>query len=238
MTQRGVLYLAFGESNLRQARRSLESLRLTGCTLPVRIVTDRTNSIEGAEVVFKAVDPVPYSSRFWKTWMNHLTPWDETLFLDSDTLISNPIDPVWDFLADADMGMARDAYWCISDLRRLRHTFYQEKRYTVALMPPPYESEYHNSGVMVWKKNETTDKLFEDWHQDWQRFKQIDQLALARTIFRMRTTVSLVTLPQTFNCRGFKYVNLAEAREAGEVILHFCLPLKGEMQLAFPLSPA
>ncbi|NJN49062.1 MAG: glycosyltransferase family 77 protein [Alkalinema sp. RL_2_19] len=54
-----------------------------------------------------------------------------------------------------------------------------------------------NSGLILWRNTPTTSQLFEQWHQEWQKFRCQDQLALVRAIHQ--TQPPIVKLPSIYN---------------------------------------
>jgi hypothetical protein len=65
-----------------------------------------------------------------------------------------------------------------------------ERTYT--LQQCPGEFPQYNSGVIVWQRSAAILNLFAAWKQEWLRFKQHDQLALARALYATRQPVSVL----------------------------------------------
>jgi hypothetical protein len=61
--------------------------------------------------------------------------------------------------------------------------------------------------------------MFARWHQEWNRFRGEDQLALVRAIAGSGTKVC--TLDSSWNRRPKAFTSVGEARAAGVRILHF-----------------
>jgi hypothetical protein len=133
-----------------------------------------------------------FTSRWIKTRFNEFTPYDETLFLDADILPLQPIAPLWDILNHSDWAMATDR---LPTIALCDHIAQPEKDYTLQIVPG--QARQYNGGVILWRRNNATDRLFQRWHQEWLRFQNQDQLALARAIYG--TDLPIGTLPPTYN---------------------------------------
>lgn len=131
-------------------------------------------------------------SRSLKTQVNHYSPYQESLFLDADILPIRSIDGLWYYLDQVDMAIAEDR---LSPIHLCDHIAREELEFTLSLLPR--NTTHFNSGVLLWRRTEVTDRLFSYWHREWQRFQQQDQLALARAIDATQTAVSKI--PRSYN---------------------------------------
>lgn len=201
MIDRGVVYaVTQSDLYLEAALLSAMALRQLEPDLPITIFSDRAQlmSLPLAEYQIMSFGisslPVrgPYASRWLKTHLDQLTPYDETLFLDADILPLQPIASLWDYLKEADVAMAADR---LPTVAMCDHVAPEEKSYTLGRSP--YNATQYNSGVLLWRQNKATRALFEQWYLEWQRFQQQDQLALVRALQTTGTDVAL--LPKTYN---------------------------------------
>lgn len=128
----------------------------------------------------------PYSSRFVKTSLNVLTPFDDTLFVDADVVAMAGVAELWPRLDEASIWMAKDPH---SD-------------FPPGITPTrPRWVPYYNSGVILWRKSELADKLFSAWHLEWMagdRTSDQKRLVEAMTL----TAIIPTELPQEFNSRS------------------------------------
>jgi glycosyltransferase involved in cell wall biosynthesis len=81
------------------------------------------------------------------------------------------------------------------------------------------ELGWYNSGVILWRRNEATDRLFETWGREWSRFGRIDQGALARAL--KSSAPALHALSSIWNSTPNRFASIKAARRAGVRILHF-----------------
>jgi hypothetical protein len=106
MPQRGVLTLAFGNSVFLDLAKALaRSLKLHDPELPRALVTD-SNDPELLGLFDIKVDhnPMYGSDVGQKLFLDLYSPFDETLFIDSDCLVVRKLDPFWRAFRDSDFG--------------------------------------------------------------------------------------------------------------------------------------
>jgi hypothetical protein len=189
----GVLYVCFGETYKKMATLSVSLLRHFGYVGPVRIVTDSSGWIDDSlqcELIKVPFRGLGFATRYYKTQLHHYA-FDITLFLDADTVPIAPVDPIWHELRFAELCLPRDIYPYARDL--IWAHFYSRERcypeYAYMKRRKLLEHPLHSSGVMLFRRNQSTDRLFACWHCEWSRFQQEDQLALARAIAHTKTEV-------------------------------------------------
>jgi hypothetical protein len=131
---RGVLYMVWGEKAERVLQRSIASLRETNPELPHHVVR-------------LPADTDVYTGLLEKSRMAELTPYEETLFLDADTVVLDRLD--FGFAQARRYGLA----CCICECPWAR-------RYRG--MPKDDGVEY-NTGVLFFTR--AAQDLFRRWHQ-------------------------------------------------------------------------
>jgi len=116
MASKGFLFYAKGEEFVKQAILSAMSIRVTNKDILISIMTNddvdpKFNSL------FDNIIPVPWVdndntfyqiNNRWKTY--HATPYDQTIVLDTDTLVLQNIDMWWKFLNNYDLFFLTKAY--------------------------------------------------------------------------------------------------------------------------------
>ncbi len=200
MGSRGVIYCATSSiAYLEAALISAIALRQYEPDLPITVVSDQAILADlplddhGITPHIVTLDQDhAFGSRSVKTRLNHFSPYTETLFLDSDILPLQSISPLWEALVQSDLAMVPDR---LATLDQCDHVAPAEKQYT--LQDLPGNTMQFNSGVMVWRDTAATRILFQQWHQEWQKFQKHDQLALMRAIHTTQTRVT--QLPRTYN---------------------------------------
>lgn len=208
MLNKGVLYIAFGDIYQHETRRSMESLRKMSPQLKIAVVTDQVWEEDPKPDTFVLREQVD-GWRCKPLYMQE-TPFDETLFLDTDTLVCRDITGVFDLLQYYDIGV----HFSGSPLN----------------LPDLSLHTQCNSGVILWKSNEAVKEVFEQWNREYDEAKTLtasraldargvnDQRYLAIAIARSRARP--VQLPSCLNCFIHDYAVLY----APPVILHGRMP--------------
>lgn len=106
------------------------------------------------------------------------------LFVDTDTVIAEPLDDIDEFIDSAvDVAAVRDAHCAFKEMP----TYYQvADRFNKIGWDSNCEDEIHfNSGVMFVADNDKTHEFYRQWHENWlfelTKGLYFDQPALART---------------------------------------------------------
>lgn len=178
---------------------SMLSLRSRGYGGPILLITDISDtfslpkSILGFQVKTLDVQSTSMFSQRWaKTQMDRLSPFDVSLYLDADTLVLNPIDSIWGFAEHCDVALALDIHGTLSTCD---HSSPPEWQYTSNMLQPEFPQ--FNTGVILWRKGQKTSEFFHQWHDEWTRFRHIDQLAAMRALYIVRPKV--IVLSSKFN---------------------------------------
>jgi len=124
------------------------------------------------------------ASRSLKTMLNMCSQFSKTLYLDCDTLVVKPIDDIWNYLQDATFSFRKDR---TPTVERCDHAYPDERNYTVELLGR--DAVQYNGGIFMWHAGHAADYLFNRWHEEWTKFKHIDQLSLARAVASVKPTV-------------------------------------------------
>lgn len=118
------------------------------------------------------------------------SPFDQTIFLDSDTFVCSNIDELFDLLDLVDIATTQEA-----------------KKHTYVFPEMKYKNIFpeFNSGVIVFKKNENVLKLFNDWLEICNKLKiQIDMPGFREAILKNFDTIKFSILPEEYNSHGYK----------------------------------
>ena len=145
LAEKGYFYIAYGEAFTKEALMSIESLRRY-TDLPIALYTDQSESM------FKDNRHITYLG---KIVANHLrakvdymnqSPFEKTVFLDTDTVIVRNCDDMFDLLDRFDVGIVND---------------YARKRKKYSDQVPeygeiPYAFSEGNSGVIAFNNTPMT----------------------------------------------------------------------------------
>jgi len=178
------MYVAFGRKARTEAAASIASLR-EHHAWPVLVVGDKP--IKGAE--FKRFDTPGTPGRWAKVNLDTLTPWTQTLFLDADTRVHGDLSLGFRLLAagyDLVIVPSRPQH-----NESLRHLSDEERKRTLAELP--LDPLQLNTGVMWFGSGAAP--LFAVWREEWQRWRDKDQGALLRALYRHPVAVAVVGQP-------------------------------------------
>lgn len=240
---RGTVYLATGaEARQPLVQISRSHLFLHHPELPQHVVTDQPEAFDESRASFcvqtdvlasstvspaaapaatiTAVPPADgFASRQYKTQLNRLSPFRDTLYLDTDTVVIGRLDGLWKCLERAPVGLAYDFNRTLGKAievhAKLGH--HEPEEISQTLRTCSGSIPYFNSGVIVWRACAEANRLFSAWHEEWRRFQGRDQLALIRAIARTQTPIA--ALPLRYNWPVTRYFQPHELRNIR--ILHF-----------------
>lgn len=147
----GVLYIAFGDRYQAEARRSIRSLHESSPGLRVAVIADRawTLAPRPEEFIIREAD----RSFGCKPRYMSESPFDRTLFLDTDTVVARDLRPVFGLLDWYDLGI----------------------RFLGPQLNADGGLEFHsqcNSGVVLYRKSEAVDRMFEAWKRLYEKQRE------------------------------------------------------------------
>jgi hypothetical protein len=214
--------MSFGEEYNAFTTLSISFLRKVGYSGPIRIVSDSNDwkidhlDCELLQVPFRGLG---FATRYYKTQVNKFG-FDTTLFLDADTLPIASIQPIWHELRFADVCMPldfhRDFQGTLTDV--VEGCQSDPREYKLMTSLGLIQRPFYNSDVMLFRRSAATDRLFEAWHEEWNRFRRRDQLALVRAIDRTKSNVHI--LAPRWNDRVRSLASINRALNSGVRILH------------------
>lgn len=185
MNQRGIIYVATGAKYLAETLRSLESVRRVMPNLPVTLFSDQTPP----PGLFDQVIPVEGGGmgRPAKIRSMAQSPYQDTLFLDSDTWMCQPCEDIfWPLDKGYDLAVAHEVY---------------RNEYAFEEYPDSFPAL--NTGVLAWRRSERTTAFFETWERSYlevfRHKRPADQPAFRHSLFH--SDLRHYILPPEFNFR-------------------------------------
>ena len=175
----GVIYIATGEKFIREACQSVVSLKAKMPNIPVTIFAseDLKNSNFDQVIViekpdYNHVDKIKYI---------YASPYDYTLFLDTDTYISADFSEIFTVLDKFDMGVAHAPLNMRGFVNGVPESFQQL-----------------NTGVILYKKSPPVEKFFAKWLELYKP-PNADQPTFREVLYNSK--LRIVTLAPEYNCR-------------------------------------
>jgi hypothetical protein len=177
--RRGIIYVAWGEEYVREAISSAAQVRSTTGYSCVLVTGDKVPVAQP----FDAVINVPFSRTYRDKIAMRLSPFEYTIFLDTDTRVLGSLDPLFALLERFDV-------------------FFQPAdgglHYSIPGIPMDAFPEPH-AGIIGWRDNSRTRELFDLWegHYDEQAAANgegaWDQRSLRAALWRSNVRLTMLS---------------------------------------------
>jgi predicted O-methyltransferase YrrM len=184
MSKRGIIYVATGPKYLEEALQSAASVRQAMPGFPMTLFTDQTPP--GG--VFERVIAVEGKGMGRPAKIRSMaeSPYEETLFLDTDTWMCQPCEDIFWPLEKYDLAVVHEVY---------------RNEYAFESFPDSFPAL--NTGVLVYRKNEGTAALFKEWERSYldvfRHKRPADQPAFRDALFS--SDLRHYILPPEYNFR-------------------------------------
>jgi hypothetical protein len=187
----GIYCVAFGPPSRACAQRLITSCKKFMPGVPIALVSNEP--LKAGEDIFIKHPDSDIGGRNAKLMVDRLAPkaWRYILYLDADTELMEDISHVfsilqdgWEFIICKD----QDERHYLAKMRRGDND--KECDYTEDLVGTDRVMQY-NGGVFAYRRNENTQRFFEGWIEEYQKWGKRDQGALIRSFYtnRLRTFV-------------------------------------------------
>jgi hypothetical protein len=216
----GILYAATGRKFVSEAEVSAASVKSVMPKIQVALVSDCGSSSSDFDHQIEMKDP--HYSFIDKIFAMKLTPFERTLFLDTDTFMLGEVSSLFELLDRFDLAAA-----------------FEPARFLYRISGVPYSFPELNTGVVLYNTCPVILEAIDDWYslykEEIEAMKIVgrkawhDQLAFTRMVFRSKC--SFFVLPPEYNARM-----LLPQQVSGEVkIVHSRLkhPKQYSSQLSF-----
>lgn len=188
--ERGILYVATGTRYLAEAEWSARSVRRVSPKIPLAIVSDCSPSDNLFDVRMHL--PNPTFSFQDKIIPLIKTPFEQTLFLDTDTFAIKPVDEIFELLVRFDICAAADPGRYLYPIAGVSDAFPEL-----------------NTGVVLYKRNDEVLALIRQWDEMYRNETALrisggmgplgDQISFTRAIYNSK--LSFFMMPPEFNAR-------------------------------------
>jgi len=186
----GILYMVTGDEYVDEARQSAQSITAVMPNVEIAIATDTTDTDLSTfdHVIDYQFERKVVDDRTWllnSTIPAGLSPFDRTLFLDSDTYVAADVSEVFDLLDDFDLAMTPSP-----------------KRTQVEELPEPWHR--FNCGVIAYRDTPAVREFLDNWNDIYRerlpkQDSPIDQPAFA--IALAESDLRWFNLPRQYNVR-------------------------------------
>jgi hypothetical protein len=180
---KGVLYIATGDEYVSEVFESVKTLKRE-TDLHCTLITDAAIEHELIDETLYGENPEHRPDNSYKLYHLHESPYDRTLFLDSDTYIDEDISGLFDALDQFDLGVTHAPVRNTDRLPEL----------------PSWFPEY-NCGVMLYERNESVLRFFEQWRDNYEEMGFVqDQPSFRQTLFA-NDNLRYFTMLREYNVR-------------------------------------
>ncbi|WP_371750460.1 hypothetical protein OG302_42825 [Streptomyces sp. NBC_01283] len=220
----GVLYVATRHEERGPTIASISSLRNYGYLGPIRVVTDDADWLPSSLECESAVVPEVgggYPPQYHKTRLLEFS-FETTLYLGSDAIPAGSIDDMWRYVDDCDIAITIDSFTNVGGLIDQPQHHWSAEECELMIRLGLTGRTLFDSRIILLKKSAATTKLFALWHQEWQRFGKLDQLALVRAA--AFTGASVRTVPVTRSQSSRRSDSSGEAQASAVRALRFQFP--------------
>lgn len=188
----GFLYIAFGENFYREALKSAEILKKE-TNLPIHIFTDQKQISDYELQVFTSIEKVPGTHKRSKVDFIHMSPFEKTIYLDSDIVVVGNIDDLFELLDKFDVLATLDTARKRENISKIIKIYSEI----------PYAFGEVNGGLLGFNKY-ARDKIFRFWPKLFYKYmietKGWDQPTLRILLWKYQNSIYL--LPPEYNVRS------------------------------------
>ncbi len=211
MTTLGILFVATGEKYVLAAIRAANTVRAHSAALGIHLFTDEKSF---AQFNF-STDLAPFSSvasiddphRRSKVDYMGRSPFDYTLYLDTDTAFNADLTSMFTILERFDIALAHE---------HRRNTPNSLETWRAEL---PQAFPQFNSGVILYRKSPAVLQFLEEWRAHYKSAGiRHDQTTLRELLWL--SNLRIATLPPEYNVRYIKYQFIWSKTEASVKIFH------------------
>lgn len=157
---------------------------------PITVVTDRELGADCFDNVI--VDSTVFEKRN-KPQALQKTPYDQTIYLDTDTYLTDSIAELYDLLNKFDVGVRRN----------------RDQAHVPDDSPLPKSFPEFNTGVIVYSTTESVVNMLYDWEERCLSSHEFDQRSFRESLFC--SDVRFTCIPNRYNCM-YRYDNVVDGR--------------------------
>ncbi len=188
-SDRGIVYVAAGEEFVKEARISAESVKAVMPDVPITLFTDQ----ETVPPVFDNVHEMdgPRYDGGDRVFHADQTPYERTLFLDTDIHFTESVDEIFDLLNSFDVAA------CIN-----QRTYSSDRIDMPKINELPGAFPEYNGGVLAFRRTDRTEKFLSLWRETYREVLEHGQVhnqgALRYALYH--SDVRIATLRSEYNC--------------------------------------
>lgn len=206
----GILYIAAGAKYIRAALHSADTVRKHCPGLSTHLFADwepQGFDFGRSPHPFTSVDAIDQPHRRSKVDYIARTPFDRTLYLDTDTALNADVRGMFQILDRFDIALAH------------AHRRGAAVRLRPWRVPLPQAFPQYNGGVILYRRTPAVAAFFEDWRRSFHEAGFLQDQTTLRELLWL-SDLRMATLPPEYNVRFIKYHFLWSKEEATSQIFH------------------
>jgi hypothetical protein len=188
--EKGIVYIAYGEKAINLTENAISILRQFNDRLPVAVVSNEP--VTGADYWIEHED-TDLGARHIKTNVYHLSPFQQTLYMDADTELMRDPEPYFVLLESVDLVMGLDYFWEFRN--NTWGAISRDEIETTNHETGEGRHLYYNTGVMLFNKCDEVEQLMLTWHEEWLRWGKQDQPAMFRAMHQCPVRMAPMNWP-------------------------------------------
>lgn len=204
----GVYFVATGTRYLKAAHEAAQNVKKHCPYIRMAVATDLIGDVDPE--LFEHVIEIKDAHRRSKVDLMHQSPFDRTLYLDSDVRVLEDISHLFQILDRFDIAIAH------------AHNRNADRTLETWREPIPKAFPQLNAGIILFQMNEKVRTVLRDWSTAYSEggFRK-DQVTLRELLWQ--SDLRLYVLPPEFNIRHSRLIDYWTKEEAKPQILHMAL---------------
>lgn len=189
-TNCGIVYIATSNEFVEEAEISARSVKSAMPGIPITLITD----IDTSKNVFDTILFIeePRHDFGDKVYNLERTPYKKTIFLDTDTYVTETICDLYTVLDQFDIAVANN-----------QQNYASERVNYGPINELPESFPERNTGVIAYKSSSVMDTFFNLWQKNYETIlehgQKNDQASFRLALYR--SDIRVATLPSEYNCR-------------------------------------
>ncbi len=189
MTSKGILYIAVGNKFVEEAKVSAETVKEQMPHVPITLITDGDKRPSQFDTVIHIDEPrEDFGDQVYNL---EKSPYERTIFLDSDIYLTDEINDLFHTLDEFDIAAAHN---------QRKHSSNQIDMDAINALPECFPE--YNSGVVAYKLNTRVKKFLSEWQDAYaevvSRGQVHNQAAFRLALYQ--SDLRIATLPSVYNC--------------------------------------
>ena len=200
MMSTGFLYVAVGDDYFHEAEKSARSLRIVSPQAQICLVTNSNLKSEFFDIILP-IEEVNFDGKrgyISKAYGMKVTPYQKTVFVDTDTFFAGSADELFKILDYFDLAIAHD---------------YMEDSLAIVNEGPLDGFRTYNTGVLVFNKSESFQVFLDSWINCYLRQIDVywsDQPALMEAL--LYTQLKTYSLQTNYNFRFNQFLTIPNGK--------------------------